>query len=212
MIAPIKDRFGLISPTGNVSQNGVLFSAYFVAATGVMTSAIHTAVANCCWYGLRRSPESHEPESHDNYLALAYLASIQGTSKMSRTIELVIKNRYIIQDSGGDGYRIRPWYKRWLGRFHHMPVCLKRSVRVEPNWLEKAAFYISVYWMCRSFRQGDNGALMVLLMLQINPSPRLEKYFWKRVREVHFTLSHCARDYFQIDENHFMAQVFKEFG
>lgn len=174
-----------------------------------MTKAMHTAVANCCWNGLRRSPESHEPESHDNYLGLAYLARVVGASKMSRTIESVIKNHYIIQDSVGDGYRIRPWYKRYLGRFFYPPACLKWSVGVKPNWLEKAAFYVSVYWMCRSFKKGDNAALMVLLMLRIAPNKTLLKYYWKQVSKVHGSLSSCIQDYMQLQENHFFVQVFR---
>lgn len=214
----LRDRFGLISPSGDINQNGILWTSYWWAARGgYVDAADMEAVHRCILNGeLRRTPESDEYESHDNHLAISYLVKhdmigLMFGSESANYIKKLLNRNLLISDSNTKKYPTRPWYKRWLYRFPHMPVCLKRSICVEPNWLEKAAFYVSVLWMCYRFKQGDNAALMVLLMLQINPNKRLERYYWKRVRTVHFTLSHCIRDYMQIPEDHFFAQAFKRF-
>lgn len=212
MIEPIRDRFGLISPTGEVNQNGVLWTAYYSAALNHISLTSKLAVESCLWgvpvIGLRRTPKSAEIESHDNHVGLGYLlskSSLMDMQKGARYILWLSRHHWLMNDISTP----RPWHKRWLQRFPHVVPHLKWSVGMEPNWLEKALWFASIWVQCKQAKKGDNGILMVYLMLQTHPNSYLEKVMKKQVEKVHGSFASCIQDYMQLQEDHFMVQAFK---
>lgn len=228
---PYKDKFGLISPDGNPSGNGLVYTAAYLQTLkdhneiplGELMSAYDVVMSCYERTGLlKRNPEHRDQEGPDDYIAIGLLSVLVGgvggviaksvLAYGRANIQHIgpIKFRYVYNNECPGTFMTRDMgtnWSAWMGRFPALICHLEFAAGEQPNLFNRLAWIAAVMKACTASAKNQDSWTQTKMMCDVarGQGPVIDKvikYFEYKLSQTFVCgIGQCWGQYFQNPEH-----------